>query len=69
MASTIPRYKYDVFISYRQKDSIHDCWVSEFVENLMGELESTFKEEINVYVDINPNEGLSETHDKCLYER
>src|SRR5512136_472618 len=38
-------------------------WVSEFVEALKTELESTFKEEISVYFDINPHDGLLETHD------
>jgi hypothetical protein len=63
MASLIPGYKYDIFISYRQKDNKYDGWVSEFVDNLRRELEATFKEEINVYFDINPNDGLLETHD------
>ncbi|MGD0754855.1 MAG: tetratricopeptide repeat protein [Bacteroidales bacterium] len=63
MASIISGYKYDVFISYRQKDNKYDGWVTEFVDNLKGELESTFKEEINVYFDINPHDGLLETHD------
>jgi hypothetical protein len=63
MASLIPGYKYDIFISYRQKDNKHDGWVTEFVDNLKGELESTFKEEISVYFDINPHDGLLETHD------
>jgi TolB-like protein len=63
MASLIPGYEYDIFISYRQKDNKHDSWVTEFVDNLKGELESTFKEEISVYFDINPHDGLLETHD------
>jgi tetratricopeptide (TPR) repeat protein len=63
MPSIIPGYNYDIFISYRQKDNKHDGWVTKFVENLRGELESTFKEEINVYFDINPHDGLLETHD------
>ena len=63
MPSLIPEYNYDIFISYRQKDNKHDGWVTEFVENLKGELESTFKEEISVYFDINPHDGLLETHD------
>ena len=63
MASLIPGYEYDIFISYRQKDNKGDRWVSEFVEALKTELESTFKEEINVYFDINPHDGLLETHD------
>jgi TolB-like protein/cytochrome c-type biogenesis protein CcmH/NrfG len=63
MASLIPGYEYDIFISYRQKDNKGDKWVSEFVEALKTELESTFKEEISVYFDINPHDGLLETHD------
>jgi TolB-like protein len=63
MSSIIEGYNYDIFISYRQKDNKHDGWVTEFVENLKGELESTFKEEISVYFDINPHDGLLETHD------
>ena len=63
MASIIQGYEYDIFISYRQKDNKGDRWVSEFVESLKTELESTFKEEISVYFDINPHDGLLETHD------
>ena len=71
MASLIPGYEYDIFISYRQKDNKGDKWVSEFVDALKDELESTFKEEISVYFDINPhdahdvNESLKEKL-KCL---
>ncbi len=63
MSSIIEGYNYDIFISYRQKDNKGDRWVSEFVESLKTELESTFKEEISVYFDINPHDGLLETHD------
>jgi adenylate cyclase len=63
MPSLIEGYNYDIFISYRQKDNKGDMWVSEFVESLKTELESTFKEEISVYFDINPHDGLLETHD------
>src|SRR5512139_1027771 len=63
MASLIRNYEYDIFISYRQKDNKHDGWVTEFVNNLKGELELTFKEEITVYFDINTLDGLLETHD------
>ena len=63
MASLIPGFEYDIFISYRQKDNKGDRWVSEFVEALKTELESTFKEDISVYFDINPHDGLLETHD------
>jgi TolB-like protein len=68
MASLIPGYEYDIFISYRQKDNKHDGWVTKFVENLKGELEATFKEDISVYFDENPHDRLQETHnvDKSL---
>jgi len=63
MSSIIEGYSYDIFISYRQKDNKYDGWVTEFVDNLKKELEATFKEEISVYFDINPHDGLLETHD------
>ena len=63
MSSIIPGYEYDIFISYRQKDNKHDGWVTEFVEHLKAELESTFKEDISVYFDVSPHDGLLETHD------
>jgi TolB-like protein len=63
MASLILGYEYDIFISYRQKDNKYDGWVTEFVDNLKRELEATFKEEISLYFDINPHDGLLETHD------
>ena len=71
MPSLIPGYEYDIFISYRQKDNKYDGWVTEFVENLKKELEATFKEEISVYFDINPHDGLLETHevDESLKEK
>ena len=56
MQSIIEGYNYDIFISYRQKDNKGDRWVSEFVEALKTEPESTFKEEISVYFD-NPLPG------------
>ena len=62
MASIIPGYEYDIFISYRQKDNKHDGWVTEFVNNLKGELEATFKEDISIYFDVNPHDGLLEIH-------
>ena len=63
MSSIIEGYNYDIFISYRQKDNKYEGWVTEFVDNLKKELEATFKEEISVYFDINPHDGLLETHD------
>ena len=66
--SIIPGYKYDIFISYRQKDNKGDRWVSKFVENLKTELEAAFKEDVSVYFDENPHDRLQETHnvDKSL---
>jgi len=68
MASLIPVYNYDIFISYRQKDNKGDRWVSTFVEALKTELEATFKEDVSVYFDENPHDRLQETHnvDKSL---
>ncbi len=68
MSSIIEGYNYDIFISYRQKDNKYDGWVTEFVDNLKGELEATFKEDISIYFDENPSDGLLETHsvDKSL---
>jgi tetratricopeptide (TPR) repeat protein/TolB-like protein len=68
MASLIPGYEYDIFISYRQKDNKGDKWVSKFVDALKTELEATFKEDISVYFDENPHDRLQETHnvDKSL---
>jgi hypothetical protein len=63
MSSIIPGYTYDIFISYRQKDNRGERWVSEFVEALKTELDSTFKEEVSLYFDVNPHDGLLETHD------
>ena len=63
MASIIPGYEFDVFISYRQKDNKYDGWVTEFVDYLKHELGATFKEEVNVYFDFNQQDGLLETHD------
>lgn len=63
MASLIEGYNYDVFISYRQKDNKYDGWVTAFVENLKLELEATFKEDISVYFDRNPHDGLLESNE------
>jgi TolB-like protein/predicted Zn-dependent protease len=63
MSSIIEEYDYDIFISYRQKDNKRDGWVTEFVDNLKGELEAALKDTVSVYFDINPHDGLLETHD------
>jgi TolB-like protein/tetratricopeptide (TPR) repeat protein len=71
MSAILPGYSYDIFISYRQKDNKYDGWVTEFVDNLKRELEATFKEDISVYFDENPHDGLRETHivDKSLQDK
>jgi len=82
MPSIVPGYEYDIFISYRHKDnrstsvstlqgngsSTHNGWVTDFVADLRKELESTFKEDVSIYFDSNPVDGLLETHnvDKSL---
>lgn len=62
MSSLIQGFEYDVFISYRQKDNRYDGWVTSFVQNLKKELEATFKDEVSIYFDENPHDGLLETH-------
>ena len=67
MASIVPGYEYDIFISYRHNDNRSD-WVTEFVAALKEELAATLKEPLSVYFDSNPYDGLLETHnvDKSL---
>ena len=67
MASLLPGYEYDIFISYRHNDN-RSGWVTEFVAALQEELASTLKEPVSVYFDTNPHDGLLETHnvDKSL---
>jgi TolB-like protein len=67
MASIIPGYEYDIFISYRQNDN-RSGWVTEFVAAFEEELAATLKEHVSVYFDTNPKDGLLETHnvDKSL---
>jgi len=63
MASLLPGFDNDIFISYRQKDNRGEQWVSSFVEDLRNELDKTFKEEISLYFDINSHNGILGTHD------
>lgn len=71
MTSIIEGFNYDIFISYRQKDNKFDGWVTRFVGDLKKELEATFKEDIAIYFDENPHDGLLETHivDSSLKEK
>ena len=68
MPSILPTFEYDIFISYRHKDNKYDGWVTEFINNLKKEIEATFKEDVSIYFDSNPHDGLLETHnvDKSL---
>jgi tetratricopeptide (TPR) repeat protein len=61
MASIIPGFEYDIFISYRHNDN-RSGWVTEFVKALEEELAATIKEPVSVYFDSNPHDGLLETH-------
>lgn len=63
MPALLPNYEYDIFISYRHKDNKYDGWVTEFVTNLEKELEATFKENVSIYFDKNPRDGLLENYD------
>lgn len=68
MPSLIPGYEYDIFVSYRHKDNKGGHWVTGFVDALRTELEATFKEDVSIYFDENPHDGLMETDhvDKSL---
>jgi TolB-like protein len=63
MPAILSGYEYDIFISYRQNDNKRDGWVTNFVDALNDELEATSKENISVYFDANPHDGLHDTHD------
>ncbi len=63
MSSLLPEFEYDIFISYRHKDNKSDGWVTEFVRTLRSELEATFKEDISIYFDENPHDGLLQHHE------
>lgn len=63
MPSILPGFEYDIFISYRHKDNRREHWVTEFVNVLSAELETTFKEDVSIYFDINPADFLLETYD------
>ena len=67
MPSLVPEYEYDVFISYRQNDN-RSGWVTQFVNHLRSELSATIKDQVNIYFDENPHDGLLDTHhvDKSL---
>lgn len=62
MASILPGYAYDIFVSYRQRDNKRDQWVTKFVDFLRAELEATIKGSISIYFDENPHDGLHDLH-------
>src|SRR6185369_8325911 len=61
MPSLHPGFEYDIFISYRQNDN-RSGWVTEFVKILEEELAATIKDPVSIYFDVNPHDGLLETH-------
>lgn len=67
MASILPDFEYDIFISYRHNDN-RSGWVTDFVKALQEELAATIKEPLSIYFDKNPHDGLLETNnvDKSL---
>jgi hypothetical protein len=58
MASLLPDFEYDIFISYRQNDNKIDGWVTQFVDHLNKELTATIKDKVSVYFDANADDGL-----------
>jgi len=61
MTSLSKGFEYDIFISYRHNDNL-DGWVTDFVSSLEKELKSTLKDEVTIYFDKNPHDGLLESH-------
>ncbi|OUJ74927.1 hypothetical protein [Hymenobacter crusticola] len=61
IASLLPDFEYDIFISYRHNDNLFDGWVTEFVTRLQEELAATIKERLSIYFDKNLRDGLSDT--------
>ena len=60
MASILPGFEYDIFISYRHNDNLpcarlrqasRSGWVTEFVKALQEELAATIKDPVSVYFD------------------
>src|SRR4026208_2381764 len=71
MGSILPGFEYDIFISYRHNDNKYDQWVFDFVNNLRLELVATLKDRLSIYLDENPEDGISEIHnvDKSLAKK
>ena len=65
MPSLLPGFEYDIFISYRHNDN-RSGWVTEFVKALQEELATTIKDQVSIYFDTNPHDGLSDHHDVDL---
>ncbi len=62
MGSIITGYEHDIFVSYRHKDNRYDGWVTDFIQDLKRELEATMKDDLSIYFDENPIDGLLESH-------
>ncbi|MEQ8302827.1 MAG: hypothetical protein RIB47_05505 [Cyclobacteriaceae bacterium] len=71
MASILSGYEFDIFVSYRHNDNKYDGWVTEFVEKLGQELNATIKDQLTIFFDKNPKDGLQETHhvDQSINEK
>jgi hypothetical protein len=51
MSGIIEGFNYNIFISYRQDDIKHDGRVSDFIENLKGEIETILGEDIYIFFE------------------
>ena len=60
MASVLPGFEYDIFISFRHNDN-RSGRVTEFVGALQEELAATIKEPVPDYFDTNLHDGKPET--------
>ncbi|MDH5399560.1 MAG: hypothetical protein OEX02_15530 [Cyclobacteriaceae bacterium] len=65
MPTSIPGFKYDVVISYCQKDNIYNGWVSEFANNLTWELRKIYGPKFSVCLR-DPNLPYENRHQKSL---
>ena len=67
MSSILSDFEYDIFISYRHKDN-HMRLGNGFCRLITRNFRATFKEDVSIYFDENPHDGLLETHnvDKSL---
>ncbi|MFD2721400.1 hypothetical protein ACFST9_21975 [Hymenobacter monticola] len=60
MASLIPGFEYDIFISYRHND---EEWMAEFMPKLQRELITNIGKPLSIFYDRSLSGGLSDTHE------